>query len=392
MLIGVVGKTNVGKSTFFKAATLAEVEISNRPFVTIKPNHGIGYVKVNCPDSELKVKCKPKEGFCINSKRFVPVGLLDVAGLVPGAHQGKGLGNQFLDDLRQADVLIHVIDASGTTDEEGKPCENYDPCKDVLFLEEELDRWYYGILNKKWKAFSRKMSVEHEEFVKAVTDQFSGLKITQDIVKTALKNSNLNLEVHKWTHEELFFFAQDLRKLSKPMIIAANKVDKAKGEENLKRIKESFPNYLVVPCSAEIELALREAAKEELIEYAPGESDFKIIKELDEKRKKGEEYMKKFLEKWKTTGVQDVLNKAVFEFLDYIYVFPVENTKLTDSKGNVLPDCLLLPKGSTAIDLAYRVHTDIGDKFVKAMNMKKRIPIGKNHALENGDVVEIITK
>ena len=120
MIIGVVGKANVGKSTFFKAATLAEVEIGNYPFVTIKANSGVGYVKVKCVDQEFGVQCDPRKGYCKNGIRFVPVELIDVAGLVPGAHEGKGMGNQFLDDIRQADVLIHVIDGSGGTNEKGE--------------------------------------------------------------------------------------------------------------------------------------------------------------------------------------------------------------------------------------------------------------------------------
>src|SRR3989338_2051590 len=120
MLIGLVGKPSVGKSTFFKAATLAEVEIASYPFTTIKPNHGVGFVKIECIEKELNTKCNPNHGFFLQGQRFVPIDLMDVAGLVPGASEGKGLGNQFLYDLRQADAFIHIVDVYGETDAEGK--------------------------------------------------------------------------------------------------------------------------------------------------------------------------------------------------------------------------------------------------------------------------------
>src|SRR2546428_9611000 len=113
MEIGLVGKTNVGKSSFFKAATMIDVEISDRTFVTIKPNIGITHVSTKCVCEELKLKCNPRNSQCINHTRLIPVKLLDVAALVPGAHEGRGLGNQFLNDLIPANILIHVVDISG---------------------------------------------------------------------------------------------------------------------------------------------------------------------------------------------------------------------------------------------------------------------------------------
>lgn len=396
MLVGVVGKANVGKSTFFKSATLAEVLIANYPFATIKPNHGIGYVRVDCVEKFFHVKCNPREGFCIDGQRFVPVELLDVAGLVPGAHEGRGLGNQFLDDLSAADLLIHVVDMAGITDSEGKSCEKHDPCLDIKFLEEELDYWYLGILKKIWRAFSRKLEVEHSEFAKGVAKQFSGLKVDEEMVKTVISRLNVDIEKERpseWNEQRLFEFARELRIMSKPMIIAANKSDRPEFDENLKRAREQFPDLLIAPCSAESELALREAAKAEMIKYIPGDPDFEIIKEIDERRRKALEFIKeKILKKWKSTGVQQVLNTAVFDYLKYVHVFPGGLNKLADSKGNILPDCFLMPPGTTALDFAFRIHTDIGNSFVKAIDVKKRVPVGKDHALKNGDVIEIMTK
>lgn len=394
MLIGLVGKPSSGKSTFFKAATLAEAEIAPYPFTTIKPNRGIGYVKVDCIEKHFGVKCQPAHGFCINGKRFVPVELMDVAGLVPGASEGKGLGNQFLDDLRQADVFIHILDASGTTDEEGKPAENHDPEKDILFLENELNKWFYNIMIKAWKSFVRKIEQEEGNFSQAVAKQFSGLKVTENQVKNVLSRLRLPEKPINWTDDHLFWFASELRTESKPTIIAANKIDLEKAYSNYVLLKMKFPGLTIIPCSSDSELALREAAKSELIDYIPGEKVFEIKGKLTGSQEAALTKIKEsVLDKLpEGTGVQNVLNYAVFNLLKYIAVFPAGASKLADSKGRILPDCFLLPKGSTALDFAYFIHTDLGNNFIKAIDAKTKMVIGKNYELKDGDAIEIITR
>ncbi|MCX8194046.1 MAG: redox-regulated ATPase YchF [Candidatus Pacearchaeota archaeon] len=395
MLIGIVGKPNVGKSTFFKAATLAEVAIAPYPFTTIKANEGVGFVKVKCPEQELKLKCKPNHGFCIEGNRFIPVKLLDVAGLVPGAHLGKGLGNKFLDDLRQADVLIHVVDASGLTNEEGKPTENYDVTKDIKFLEDEIDRWFYNIVGENWKVLSRKAQISEEKPVDILANQFSGLKITASIVKEAIKRCNLAENFNSWTDEQLLDFVRELRKLSKPLIIAANKCDMPKARENIERLRETFPEALVVPCSAESELALREAARDNKINYIAGEKNFIANDDkLNEQQKKALKFIQeKILNVYGSTGVQQCLNEAIFSLLKYIVVYPVENENhFSDSKGNVLPDAMLLPQGSTALDLAFAIHTDIGNNFVAAIDARSHKRLAKEYQLKNNDIIRIMTR
>jgi len=395
MLIGIVGKPNVGKSTFFKAATLAEVAIANYPFTTIKANEGIGFVKVKCPEVELKTKCKPNHGFCIDGWRFIPIKLLDVAGLVPGAHLGKGLGNKFLDDLRQADALIHIVDASGTTNEEGKQTAGYDPCKDILFLEEEIDKWFYGIISEKWKMLSRKLQIEGKKPTEELAIQFSGLKINEEMIKRTINKINLDENFAKWSDEQIFQFVQELRRISKPMIIAANKCDMPDAKKNIQKLKEKFPYLLIIPCSAESELALREAAKDEKIEYIAGKNDFKEDEsQLTEQQKKALQFIReKILSVYSSTGVQQCLNEAVFSLLNYIAVYPVENENhFTDSKGNVLPDAILLPQGATALDLAFAIHTDIGNKFVAAIDARTKKRVSKDYNLKNNDIIRIMTK
>ena len=384
MLIGIVGKPSSGKSTFLKAATLAEIETGNFPFTTIKPNHAKGYVKIPCIDKFFKTQCIPREGFCLKHNRFVPIDLLDVAGLVPGAHKGAGLGLQFLDDLNQAHALIHVIDISGSTNEKGDPVEplSYDPVKDIEFLEHELDMWYFNIINKTWDRFAKQTQQTKAEPYKAIAKQLSGLRVTEDIAKETIKGYPNNLQ--EWDIKKL---ARQLRIKSKPIIIAANKVDVKGSENNLKRIKEKYPDYTIIPCSAESEFALRSAAKKELIEYIPGEKDFTIKGDLEEKQKKALEFIKTKL----PTGIQEILNTVTFDILNLIAIFPGGLNKLEDKNGNILPDCFLIKKGSTPLDFAFKIHTDIGKKFVKAIDVKKRIPIGKDQPLKHLDVIEIKT-
>ncbi len=396
MLIGVVGVTNKGKSTFFKAATLAEVEIANRPFVTIKPSHGIGFVKVNCPETDFNVKCSPKNGYCTDGKRFVPIDLLDVAGLIRGAHKGAGLGLQFLDDLRQADALIEVIDVSGSTNDKGEPAQQgtYDPMEDIKVLEEEIDMWFFGLVKKDWEKSAKQIQQEKLEVIKTLAKQFSGLKVTEEMVEDTIKELDLYKNITTWTEEDLKKLALTLKKRSKPMIIAANKIDMPGAKENFERIKKEFKDYEIIPCSAEAELALREAAKKGLIKYIPGENSFQVLKEkeLNEQQKKALEFIKKnVLEVYGSTGVQDVLDKAVFKLLNYIPVYPVANSKLGDKDGNRLPDCFIVPEGTTALEFAYKIHTDIGKNFVKAVNLRTKQVIGKDSKLKNSDVIEIMT-
>ena len=395
MLIGICGLANQGKSTLFKALTLMDVLIANYPFATIKPNHGVGFVKTDCVDTFFNTQCNPREGFCIDHKRFVPVDVLDVAGLVPGAHEGKGLGNQFLDDLRQADAIIQVIDISGSTNEKGEPIElgTYDPIKKIRFLEEEIDYWYSDIITKGWERFARQVQQEHADICRALGKQLSGLKVTEEMVEGVVKKLNLDKSRHHlWNENDLRNIAQALRKITKPMVIAANKMDLPTSYENYEKIKKEFPEHIIIPCSAESELALKEAAKHQLIKYIPGTNDFEFIDngKLNDKQKAALSFIREnILQKYGSTGVQDTLNRAVFELLKYIAIFPGGVNKLTDQYGRVLPDCFLMPPGSTALDFAFRLHTDFGKHFIKAIDVKRKMPVGKDHVLQTGDVVEI---
>jgi ribosome-binding ATPase YchF (GTP1/OBG family) len=398
MLIGLVGKPSCGKSTFFKAATLMDVLIAAYPFATIKPNTGIGYVRVPCICKEFNTKCNPRTGSCNGELRFVPVELMDVAGLIEGASEGKGLGNQFLSDLSRADAFIHIVDVSATTDAEGKECspDKGNPIKDIAMLENELDLWYLGILNKAWGPLVRKMAIEKTDFAKTIAKQFSGLNAEEDDVKEVVRKLNLNTEkANTWTNADLRNFAHEIRHITKPMIIAANKIDKSSGAEWYEKIKKEFPDLIIIPCSADSELSLRQAAKAGMIDYVPGQKDFVIHEgKLNEKQKQALTSIKEnILSKYDDgTGVQEILDSAVFKLLKYIAVFPAGAHKLADSKGNILPDCFLVPHGTTALDFAFRLHTDLGNNFIKAINARTKQTVGKDHILKHRDGIEIITR
>lgn len=396
MIIGIVGKPNVGKSAFFRSLTLAEAESGNFPFTTINANSAVGYVKIKDPAVEFGKHSNPREGYVLGDWRFVPVEVIDVAGLVPGAHEGKGLGNKFLDDLRQADALIHVIDLSGATNEKGEPIElnSYDPVNDVEFLEDELNHWFFNILERNWPNIDKKIRMQDMKVELALSSVLSGLKISENQILLALRE--LNLDKTNIT-ANLFELATKLREISKPMVIAANKCDVLQEnklwEKKLFALKQKFPDYKIIPVMAEYEWNLKKAAKAGILSYISGEDNFEIVKEdtLNDIQKKGLDKIRKALQEMKSTGVQDCINMAVFDLLKMKPIFPGGVSKLEDSNGNVLPDCFLMPEKTTALDFAFRLHTDFGKNFIRAVNVKTKMPVGKETTLNFGDIVEIIS-
>lgn len=383
MLVGVCGKTNVGKTTFFSAATLVDAEISNRIFTTIEPNKGVAYVRAECPCRKMNVKCSPKNSKCVNGIRLVPIKLIDIAGLVPGAHAGRGLGNKFLSEIMEASALINVIDISGSTDDNGVsvPAGAHDPQKDVAFFSEEIDFWILDIIKRNLGTLSRRMEATKEKFADVIYKQLSGLGMSKELVEEAINETGINPNS---SDNEFLGFIEILRKKNKPIIIAANKADFKNAEVNLRKIE-------AVPCCAEAELALRKAAEKGMIDYIPGDNNFKILKELDEKQKNALAFIENnIMKKYGSTGVQKVLDRSVFELLDMIVVYPVENEKkFSDKKGNILPDAHLMKKGSTALDLAFKIHEDIGKKFISAIDAKTGMHLSAGYILKNNDIISI---
>lgn len=387
LLIALAGKPNCGKSTFFKSLTLANVDIANYPFTTIDANKGVAYVRSACPCKELGIEDKCTK--CVNGIRFTPIELLDVAGLVPDAHLGKGLGNQFLDNLREADAIIQVVDASGSTDAEGNPVDigSRNPVEDVEFLRYEFAMWMAGIVNKHLPRLVRQAQGKENILINLLGDALAGLRINSVMVKDAI--DEVGIDITKASEEDIEKMCEVLLRVSKPMIIAANKADQSP-EENLEVLK----GLGAIPTISAGELALKSAAASNLLNYLPGDSQFTPTEnaKFSAPQIKALTLIAENMKKFGNTGVQDVLNKVVFNSIGMIVVYPVEDEgKYCNAKGEVLPDALLMPKGSTPRDLAFKIHTDIGNGFLYAVDAKTKMRIKDTAELKTGDVIKIVS-
>jgi ribosome-binding ATPase YchF (GTP1/OBG family) len=383
--LALAGKPNCGKSTFFKAATLANVEIANYPFTTIDANHGVGYVRSPCVCRELGLSC----GNCRDGVRFVPIGLIDVAGLVPEAHKGKGLGNQFLDHLRQADAILHLLDASGSTDAEGNPvgAGTHDPAEEIEFVEYEMAMWLYGILDKHRMKIQRQAQAKASSMAHTIAELIAGLGISYEQVRAVELETGLDL-AHAG-EQDLARFCRRLLALAKPMMMVGNRVDEAP-DALVEKLRARGVRF----ATAAGELALRNAAQAGIVKYLPGDPLFSVLKPeaLNPAQKGGLERIAGVMKKYGGTGVQEALNHAVFSLLDLMVVYPVEDEhKYADGKGRVLPDAHLMKKGSTPRDLAFRVHTDIGEGFLYAVDARTKMRVKDTHPLKDRDVIKIVS-
>ncbi|CCQ34087.1 GTP-binding protein [Halorhabdus tiamatea SARL4B] len=387
--LALAGKPNAGKSTFYTAATMADVDVANYPFTTIDANRGVSHVRTRCPCLDLEARCGNDR--CHDGKRYVPVELLDVAGLVPGAHEGRGLGNQFLDELTDADAILHVVDASGATDEEGEPVGvgEHDPVEDLDFIEEEMDLWLASIVERNWETVERRSRSPDFDIDEALTEFLTGVGATELDVARTLRELEYPEDPLAWTDDHRESLASEIRARTKPIIVIANKADVAP-PENIQALKER--NEATIPVTADGELALRRAVEAEIVEYDPGDPDFEILGDISDDQQAGLERIRDVMESHGGTGVQEALDTAVYEVLDQITAYPVQDeTHWTDGQGNVLPDAHLLPDGSTPRDLAYAVHSDIGEGYLHAVDAREKRRISDDTELEEGDVIKIVS-
>jgi len=395
-LAGITGKPNVGKSTFFSAATMTMVKIANYPFTTIEPNLGVAYVRKRCVCDGFGVKDNPVNSSCNGVDRLMPVQLVDLPGLVPGAYQGRGLGNKFLSEVSAADVLIHVIDASGGTDEEGRIVKpgTHDPIEDVKFLLKEYEMWMQAVISRDWSKMlkqAEQQQATRKKIDELLAEKLAGMNIGRGQIARALEESGLGDGTSSWGEGEIGALSSALRRVAKPIVIAANKADTEEALGNIARMgKEGID---VIPTSAESELVLRRAAARGLIEYVPGDGSFEVKGEMTGEQRRALELVdERVLSRWKSTGVQSALNRSYLGVLDMIAVYPVEDpNKLTDHSGNVLPDVHLVPRGTTASELAYRIHTDLGSGFLYAIDCRTKMKIREDYVLKDDDVISIVS-
>jgi ribosome-binding ATPase YchF (GTP1/OBG family) len=387
--LALAGKPNAGKSTFYTAATMADVEVGNYPFTTIDANRGVSYARTRCPCLDRDRRCDSDN--CADGKRYVPLELYDVAGLVPGAHEGRGLGNQFLDELTDADAILHVVDAAGATNEEGEPVEvgDHDPVEDVDFVEREMDRWLASIVDRNWETVERQSRSPDFDIDEALGEMLTGVGATELDVARSLRDLDYPEDPREWTDEHRRALASDIRERTKPLVVVANKADIAP-DGNIERLREAAE--VVVPATADGELALRRGAEAGLIEYDPGDDGFEVDESVSDEQREGLEQVQSVIDEYGSTGVQEAINTVVYEVLDRISVYPVENeTKWIDGQGRMLPDAYLLPDGSTPVDLAYAVHSDIGDGYLHAVDARDGRKVSDDHELAEGDVIKIVS-
>jgi len=394
-LVGVVGKANVGKSTFFSAATLKTVDIANYPFTTTKANRGVAHLTAPCVCLELGVKDEPVNSTCIDGTRFIPVELIDCPGLIKDAHKGKGLGNQFLDEVRKADALVVVCDAAGATDDNGQACKpgTHDPIEDVRIFETEFDLWLLGLVSDDWARISRTSEARKTDVADSIAEKLSGLGIGPAQISEAIETSGLDpFKPTAWSPHDLSTFNTNMRRISKPLIIAANKADLDAAETNIERLKEA--GYQAIPTSAEAELTLRRAARSGVIGYRPGDSDFAVLTPgaLTQGQRRGLEMIREqVLMRFGSTGIQQTLNSAFYSLLRMIRIYPVEDAeRFSDHNGRVLPDVHLVKAGTTARQFAGLIHADLMESFIYAVDARTKRRLGESHVIQDNDVIQIV--
>ena len=395
--IGLIGKTNTGKTTFFNSSTLSSDEISTYPFTTKKSSTSVGYAITLCVHPEFEVNDNPNNSRCEDGWRYIPIELIDLPGLIKDAWKGKGLGNQFLSIASQSDALLHVVDASGGVDSSGRITEvgSGDPVSDFADIEEELNMWYQKTLEGNRDKL-QKMTESDNDQVNALTQLYQGMGVKKNHVKEALRITQLEeKDIENYDIKDSKKFSTELRRISKPTLIVANKIDVKGAAKNFQRLRERYNDMIVVPASADSELSLRRAEQKELIKYSPGSEQFDILREndLNQKQIDALDFIKSdIMGEYMRTGVQFAINVTVFKLLKMNSIYPVAvPEKLSDKKGRVLPDLILLKDGATIVDLAKEIHSDLTKGLLYAKDLRYNLRVPVSYQLRDRDVISLVS-
>ncbi len=395
--LGLIGKTNTGKTTFFNSATMSSEKISSYPFTTKSPVSGTAHAITLCVHPEFKIQDNPNNSKCVDGWRYIPIDLIDLPGLIKDAWKGKGLGNQFLSIAAQSDALLHVVDASGGIDSTGKITKvgTGDPISDFADIEEELIMWYHKILEGNRDKVSKLVKTS-SDISDAITDLYRGIGVKKHHVHDALTATGLvDKPFDNFDMTDTKKFAQYLRKISKPTLIVANKVDVDGAEKNFARLQERYNDSIVIPVSGDSEFSLRRAEQKGLIKYSPGSEEFTILKpdQLNTKQIDALNFIKKgIMGEYMRTGVQFAINIAVFKLLKMNSIYPVADAKnLADKNGRVLPDLILLKDGATISDLAKEIHTDLIKGLLYGKDIRYNLRLPTDYQLRDRDIVSLVS-
>ncbi len=378
--IGIAGKPNAGKSTLFSSITGTMVAIGNYAFTTIEPNEGVGFMDTRCPHIDLNKKCNPRHGRCENGVRYVPVLMVDVPGLIEGSSTGKGMGNAFMDSLRDTTAIINLLDPVGEERNILSPDELKEEAEKT---EEEIVSWFSSRFSSDWDKLVRKYAQVKVPLEDILLQKGGFFNLRLKDIREILSRHRFPDEIAKWTDDDRKEFSKVVMTEIKPIIRVVNKGDLIEKREDY--VKNGFTII-----SSDYELSLEKAYSAGLISNL---TDILPTEKANEKQRAALEMIRSSYEKGDMHRIFDVISDIIKNKLSRIVVYPVyDESKWTDKDGNVLPDAFIMTRGDTAEDLAFAVHTDIGNGFIRAINARSKMVIGRTYELQDSDVIRIVAK